>query len=47
MIDFILFNMVNYRYVLYQHLEGKQLINSLVAVVRYFGGVKLSATPHT
>lgn len=26
-----------------QHLEGKQLINLLVAVVRYFGGVKLGA----
>ncbi|MCK5924437.1 MAG: YigZ family protein [Methylococcales bacterium] len=28
---------------IYQHLEGKQLINNLVAVVRYFGGVKLGA----
>jgi len=26
-----------------QHLEGKQLINVLAAVVRYFGGVKLGA----
>jgi uncharacterized YigZ family protein len=28
---------------IYQHLEGKQLINVLVAVIRYFGGVKLGA----
>lgn len=28
---------------IYQHLEGKQLINLLVAVVRYFGGIKLGA----
>ncbi|WP_150051668.1 MULTISPECIES: IMPACT family protein [Methylomonas] len=28
---------------IFQHLEGKQLINLLVAVVRYFGGVKLGA----
>ena len=28
---------------IYQHLEGKQIINVLVAVVRYFGGVKLGA----
>lgn len=28
---------------IFQHLEGKQLINVLVAVVRYFGGVKLGA----
>lgn len=27
----------------FQHLEGKQLINLLVAVIRYFGGVKLGA----
>lgn len=27
----------------FQHLEGKQLINLVVAVVRYFGGVKLGA----
>lgn len=28
---------------IFKHLEGKQLINMLVAVVRYFGGVKLGA----
>jgi uncharacterized YigZ family protein len=28
---------------IYQHLEGKQLINVLVAVIRYYGGVKLGA----
>lgn len=28
---------------IYQHLEGKNLINLLVAVVRYFGGIKLGA----
>lgn len=28
---------------IYQHLEGKQLINILVAVIRYFGGIKLGA----
>ena len=28
---------------IFQHLEGKQLINLLVAVIRYFGGVKLGA----
>ena len=28
---------------IYQHLEGKQLINVLIVVVRYFGGVKLGA----
>lgn len=28
---------------IYQHLEGKGLINVLVAVIRYFGGVKLGA----
>lgn len=28
---------------IYQHVEGKQLINVLVAVIRYFGGVKLGA----
>ncbi len=27
----------------FQHLEGKQLINTLAIVVRYFGGVKLGA----
>jgi uncharacterized YigZ family protein len=28
---------------IYQHLEGKNLINVLIAVIRYFGGVKLGA----
>lgn len=28
---------------IFQHLEGKQLINLLVAVIRYFGGIKLGA----
>jgi uncharacterized YigZ family protein len=28
---------------IFQHLEGKQLINVLVAVIRYFGGIKLGA----
>ena len=28
---------------IFQHLEGKQLINLLVVVIRYFGGVKLGA----
>lgn len=28
---------------IYQHLEGKELINVLVAVIRYFGGIKLGA----
>jgi uncharacterized YigZ family protein len=28
---------------IFQHLEGKQIINVLVAVVRYFGGIKLGA----
>lgn len=28
---------------IYQHLEGKQIINVLVAVIRYFGGIKLGA----
>lgn len=28
---------------IFQHLEGKQLMNVLVAVIRYFGGVKLGA----
>ncbi|WP_020483538.1 IMPACT family protein [Methylomonas sp. MK1] len=28
---------------IFQHLEGKQLINLVVAVIRYFGGVKLGA----
>ncbi|MEE9355913.1 MAG: YigZ family protein [Methylococcaceae bacterium] len=26
-----------------QHLEGKDLINTLIAVIRYFGGIKLGA----
>lgn len=28
---------------IYQHLEGKHIINVLLAVIRYFGGVKLGA----
>ena len=28
---------------IYQYLEGKDLINVLIAVIRYFGGVKLGA----
>lgn len=28
---------------IFQHLEGKELINLLIAVIRYFGGVKLGA----
>ncbi|NOT13571.1 MAG: YigZ family protein [Methylococcaceae bacterium] len=28
---------------IFQHLEGKELVNVLVAVIRYFGGVKLGA----
>lgn len=28
---------------IFQHLEGKQLINLVIAVIRYFGGVKLGA----
>ena len=28
---------------IFQHLEGKQLINLLLVVVRYFGGIKLGA----
>jgi len=28
---------------IYQHLEGKDLINTMVMVVRYFGGIKLGA----
>lgn len=28
---------------IFQHLEGKQLINIMLLVVRYFGGVKLGA----
>ncbi len=28
---------------IFQHIEGKQLINLLVAVIRYFGGIKLGA----
>ena len=28
---------------IFQHLEGKQLINLIVVVIRYFGGIKLGA----
>ncbi|MFZ2726594.1 MAG: YigZ family protein [Methylococcaceae bacterium] len=28
---------------IFQHLDGKDLINVLVAVIRYFGGIKLGA----
>jgi len=28
---------------IFQHLEGKQLINVLLIVIRYFGGIKLGA----
>ncbi len=28
---------------IFQHLAGKQLVNLLIAVVRYFGGIKLGA----
>jgi uncharacterized YigZ family protein len=28
---------------IFQHLDGKNLINVLVAVIRYFGGIKLGA----
>ena len=28
---------------IFKHLEGKQLINTLVVVIRYFGGIKLGA----
>jgi uncharacterized YigZ family protein len=28
---------------IFQHLEGKNLINTLIVVIRYFGGVKLGA----
>ncbi|MEN8260774.1 MAG: YigZ family protein [Pseudomonadota bacterium] len=28
---------------IFQHLEGKDLVNVLIAVIRYFGGVKLGA----
>jgi uncharacterized YigZ family protein len=28
---------------IFQHIEGKKLINLLIAVIRYFGGVKLGA----
>jgi uncharacterized YigZ family protein len=28
---------------IFQHLEGKDLINALLAVIRYFGGIKLGA----
>jgi uncharacterized YigZ family protein len=28
---------------IFQHLEGKELVNVLLAVIRYFGGIKLGA----
>lgn len=28
---------------IYQHVEGRELINVLIAVIRYFGGIKLGA----
>jgi uncharacterized YigZ family protein len=28
---------------IFQHIEGKNLINALIVVIRYFGGVKLGA----
>ena len=28
---------------IYQHLEGKNLINIMIVVIRYFGGIKLGA----
>ena len=28
---------------IFQHIEGKELINLLIAVIRYFGGIKLGA----
>lgn len=28
---------------IFQHLEGKELINALLVVIRYFGGIKLGA----
>ncbi len=28
---------------IFQHLDGKDLINCLIAVIRYFGGIKLGA----
>jgi len=28
---------------IFQHLEGKDIVNALIVVVRYFGGVKLGA----
>jgi uncharacterized YigZ family protein len=28
---------------IYQHLEGKSIINCMLAVIRYFGGIKLGA----
>ena len=28
---------------IFQHIDGKELINLLIAVIRYFGGVKLGA----
>ena len=28
---------------IFQHIDGKELVNLLIAVVRYFGGVKLGA----
>jgi putative IMPACT (imprinted ancient) family translation regulator len=31
---------------IFQHLDGKDLVNCLVAVIRYFGGVKLGAGGH-
>ncbi len=28
---------------IYQHLEGKNLVNCIITVIRYFGGIKLGA----
>jgi uncharacterized YigZ family protein len=28
---------------IFQHIEGKELVNLLIAVIRYFGGIKLGA----
>ena len=28
---------------IYQHIDGKELVNLLIAVIRYFGGIKLGA----
>ncbi|MFZ2172088.1 MAG: YigZ family protein [Methylococcaceae bacterium] len=28
---------------IFQHIEGKKLVNLLIAVIRYFGGIKLGA----